>query len=153
MILRYYSRTGNNRKIAEYLSGRLGCEAREIREAGRHEGGGNFMKAIFGTMFGFKPAIQEMPDEDQKAELLVLCTPVWAAQVPGAVKTYLRTYQPAWTAFVSINQGNRNKRPRALGEPSLQLKVPQGSGEIENASAFSEDLDAFADEVLRRVGS
>jgi hypothetical protein len=65
----------------------------------------------------------------------------------------LRTYQPAWTAFVSINQGNRNKRPRALGEPSLQLKVPKGSGEIEDASVFSEDLDAFADEVMRRVGS
>jgi hypothetical protein len=152
MIVRYYSRTGNNRKIAEYLAGKLGCDMREIREVGRTDGGGNFMKAIFGTMFGAKPAIEDMPAEDAEADMLVLCTPVWAATVPGAVKTYLRRYRPHRIGFVSVNQDNRNRRPRALGDPSLQIKVPKGGARIEDASAFREELDAFVADVRSAAG-
>ncbi|NBB89970.1 MAG: hypothetical protein GVY23_02045 [Spirochaetes bacterium] len=141
MIIRYYSRTGNNRLAAEYMAERLGLEAREIVEAGRTGNRDGIVRAVFGTMLGRKPSIEAMPDEDRNAELLVLCAPVWATQLPGAVNTYLEEYSPRHVKLISINQGNRNKRARARADEMLQLKLPRGTTRLNDLSSYKSELD------------
>ena len=147
MIIRYYSRTGNNRLAAEYLAERLGLEAREITEAGRTGERDGLMGAIFGTMFGRRPAIDAMPDEDGNADVLVLCAPVWATQLPGAVKTYLEEYSPGHVKLVTINQGNRNKKARARADEVLQLKLPKGTARLSDLSSYRAELDELAERL------
>lgn len=147
MIIRYYSRTGNNRLAAEYLAERLGVEAREIAEAGRTSDRDGIVRAIFGTMFERKPSIRAMLDEDRNAELLVLCAPVWATQLPGAVKTYLDDYAPRHVKLVTINQGNRNKKARARADEVLQLTLPKGTARLDDLSSYRAELDALAERL------
>lgn len=147
MIIRYYSRTGNNRLAAEYLAERLSLEAREIAEAGRTGERDGLMRAIFGTMFGRKPTIEAMPDEDRNADMLVLCAPVWATQLPGAVKTYLENYSPRHVKLVTINQGNRNKKARARADEVLQLELPKGTARLSDLSSYRAELNELADRL------
>ena len=147
MIVRYYSRTGNNRLAAEYLAERLGCEAREIAEAGRTGERDGLMRAIFGTMFGRKPPIESMPDEDRNADLLVLCAPVWATQLPGAVKTYLENYSPRHVKLVTINHPNRNKKAPAPADEVPPLTLPKGTARLSDLSSYRAELDALAERL------
>jgi len=147
MIIRYYSRTGNNRLAAEYIAERLGLEAREIAEAGRTSDRDGIVRAIFGTMFARKPPIRTMPDEDRNAELLVLCAPVWATQLPGAVKSYLDDYAPRHVELVTINQGNRNKKARARADEMLQLKLPKGIVRLNDLSSYRAALNELAERL------
>ncbi|MDZ7852640.1 MAG: hypothetical protein U5L98_08355 [Halomonas sp.] len=130
------------------MAERLGLEAREIAEAGRTgDRDGIVARAIFGTMFGRKPSIGAMPDEDRNAELLVLCAPVWATQLPGAVKTYLDDYAPRHVELVTINQGNRNKRARARADEMLQLTLPKGSTRLDDLSPYRRELHELAERL------
>jgi multimeric flavodoxin WrbA len=85
-----------------------------------------------------------MPDEDRNADLLVLCAPVWATQLPGAVKTYLDDYSPRHVKLVTINQGNRNKSARARADEVLQLELPTGTARLSDLSSYRAELDALA---------
>lgn len=147
MIIRYYSRTGNNRLAAEYIAEHLDLEAREIAEAGRTGDRDGIVRAIFGTMFGRRPSIEPMPDEDRNADVLVLCAPVWATQLPGAVKTYLEEYSPRHVKLITINQGNRNKRARARADEVVQLKLPKGTARLDDLSSYQAELDKLTGEL------
>lgn len=149
MIVNFYSRTGNNRKVAEYISKKLKCDIEEIREANRKSDLPNPL-IVFGAIFGFKPKLQDLKQDPSKQDQVVLCLPVWAAHIPGAVRSYLKKYQIKNLAVISLNGGWKTGKVDKLSDKVLQLKTKKGEDQIKDVSSFKKELDEFCKKLQAR---
>ena len=85
----YYSRKGTTKTAAEKLADYLNCDITEITSPKKYRG-------LFGFIAGGRAAMSEQKiriDEPEKSaedyEMVIICTPVWASNIPPAVRTYL----------------------------------------------------------------
>ncbi len=85
-VVVYYSRFGHTAKVAEVLAQELGAEVRRIEETRQRGYPGMAWGAIIGACFKLKPMDMAFLGFD----LLVLCTPIWAARPACPARTFLR---------------------------------------------------------------
>jgi flavodoxin len=85
----YYSRSGNTKKIAEALSNKIKCDIEEIIDTKKRKG-------IIGWLISGRDAhskkltsIKEINKDPAKYDLVAIGTPVWAALMAPAVRTYI----------------------------------------------------------------
>jgi len=145
-LVNYYSRTGNNRRVAEYIAKKLNAENEEIREANRSDAEVSF-GAVMGAIFRIKPKLAELKNDPEKADSVVVCSPIWAATVPGAVKAYVAKYNIKKLAIVSLNGGWKTKSISSLSKDSLMLKLPKGKEKVMDVSIFKKELDKFCNQL------
>jgi flavodoxin len=85
ILVAYYSRSGNTRKAATALAGRLGAEITEIKPEGRVNLAFGAMKAFLNMTAPIQPDRTDLANIDT----LVIATPVWAGKIPPYVTMYL----------------------------------------------------------------
>lgn len=85
-VVVYYTRFGHTRALAEELARHLDAELREIRGAREHGYPVMALGAIFNKRFRIEPMDLDFAD----AELVVLCTPIWAGKPACPTRTFLR---------------------------------------------------------------
>jgi len=85
----YYSRTGTTRKIAKTITEVLRADIEELVDTQDRKG-------LWGWFIGGKDAFLKIPTKIRKPEknpaaydLVVIGTPIWAMNVPPAIRTYL----------------------------------------------------------------
>ncbi len=86
----YYSRTGNTKKVGQYIAKMLECEEKEVFDKKDRSG-------MLGFLIGGWDAWREKDTEiyNTKNELinqdhLIIGTPVWAGKPAPAIRTYLK---------------------------------------------------------------
>jgi flavodoxin len=90
-LIVYYSRSGNTREAAKKLAENIDCEITEIISKKKFKG-------PFGWLSGGRMSMAEKtvdiiePDlNPENYETLILCSPVWASNIPCPVRTWLNS--------------------------------------------------------------
>lgn len=89
VLVVYYSRTGNTRKVAEALKERLNCDIEEIKSLKSYDGALGWIRAgkeaSQKVHAKIEPAIKNPADYD----LVIFGTPVWAWNISSPLRAYL----------------------------------------------------------------
>lgn len=85
-LIAYYSYTGNNRLLAEFLLRRLGGDLYEIKEKTSRSG----FKIILDMIFKRSPAIEKPPIELNQYEHVIFLAPVWASRIGSPLKSLIK---------------------------------------------------------------
>ncbi len=112
VLVVYFSRTGNNKKIATKTKEYLNCDIDEIIDLG----GKNIITGIFAVIFKKKTKIMFEKDPEGY-NFLIIVTPVWVGTIPPAVRAYILKNREKIKkiAILSIS-GNGKKNEKLIPE-------------------------------------
>jgi len=92
-LIVYYSLTGNNEKAAFILKDIFGCRAEKIVESKNRRGFFMFFRNGYEAITRRKLTdINELKEDLANYDRVILLTPVWAGNLPPAVRTFLSRY-------------------------------------------------------------
>ncbi len=90
MLIAFYSRTGNTKKIAELISNSLNCEYEEIIDVKKRTG---FIIGFFRCGYAATreklTTIKEGQKNPELYDLVILGTPIWNKRMTPAIRTYI----------------------------------------------------------------
>ena len=122
VLVAYYSRTGNTRKVAKYLANYMNFDIDEIKTDNR-EGITGYIKSGYESAFQKKPRIK-FEKNPEKYDLIIIGTPVWANTVASPIMTYLAVCKNSnIAAFSTLGGKNPGKTFR-----DISLRVPSFKG-------------------------
>ena len=155
ILLVYYSRTGNTRRIAEAISRELHCDIEEIHETRIRLGLIEFVKSCFEALRRHQAHIGAMEHDPKSYDLLIIGTPVWAGSVSTPVRAYLASHK--WTlpdvAFF-CTLGHQGSNGAFLEMQKLVAKPPRTCCAVMAsqiaAGTFQPDLTRFVRELGER---
>jgi len=93
ILMVYFSRTGNTRRLAEAIARELACDIEVIRESRNRQGFTEFVKSCFEALFRHHPKIETVQHDPSAYDLVILGTPVWAGSMSSPVRSYIASYQ------------------------------------------------------------
>jgi flavodoxin len=86
----YYSRSGNTRFVAEYISQEIAADIEEIIDKKKRKGLFGFILSGYDATRGRLTKITEMERSPKDYDLIVVGTPMWNKRIVPAVRTYLK---------------------------------------------------------------
>jgi len=89
-LIIYFSRDGHTKKVAEYISEKLGANIEEITEPEKRGGLMGYLRSGKESSQEATPKINPLKNNSSEYDLVVLGTPVWAGNVASPVRTYLK---------------------------------------------------------------
>ena len=89
VLVVYYSRGGNTRKVAEDLSKELKCDIEEIQDTVNRSGPIGWLNSGRQASTKALTKLQPIKNDPSKYDLVIIGTPVWAAHVSTPVRTYI----------------------------------------------------------------
>jgi flavodoxin len=89
VLVVFYSRTGNTRKVAQALARELGAGVEKIAEPGSRTGLFGFLAAGRDAAMKRLTPIEPLVFDPEAYDLLVVGTPVWAWTMASPVRTFL----------------------------------------------------------------
>jgi hypothetical protein len=116
VLVAYYSRTGNTKRLARAIAAALDADVEEIHDPTDRSGVLGFLRSGVEAYAGVLAALDHPRRDPADYDVVVVGTPVWAASVSSPVRTYLwheRARLPQ-VAFVAT-LGARGEE-RALGQ-------------------------------------
>jgi flavodoxin len=109
MLVVFYSRTGNTRKVAEELVNALECDIEEIVDTKNRSGMLGYLKSGRDAGGGKLTVLKELINDPSQYDLLIIGTPLWAWHVSTPVRTYIHQNQGNFknVAFFCTAGGNK----------------------------------------------
>lgn len=93
VLVFYYSRSGKTKLVATKIAEMLNCETEEIVDLKNRSGFiGYFISgydAIKKKTTNIKPITKNLDSYDN----IILCSPIWASNIPPAVRTFLNNFK------------------------------------------------------------
>ena len=159
VLIAYYSRTGNNEKIANELQAMLHCDVEKIVDTVSRLGLWGWLvsgsQAYRRKMSVIMPVAKNPGDYD----VVVIVCPFWAGLMPPPIRTYIFENKDRLNRFALLSvsgsgEGNSKTIPdfeAAVGkEVSVCLLLKES--ELKRAD-YSGKLQEFSDSVLKLVAS
>jgi multimeric flavodoxin WrbA len=122
----YYSRTGNNEKLARKVQEKLKADIEGIVDPVNRGGVFGFLRGGFEAMRKKGTGIKRMDMDPGDYELTVVVTPLWSGTLPPATRTFLEGNGGKFKeiALLSVSgSGEGNKRALADFEEAAGKKV------------------------------
>lgn len=88
ILVVYYSRTGNTKKLAEEIASQLGADIEEIVDTAHRKGPLGYLRSAFDVLAG-RPAELRTTRDPYPYDVVVVGTPVWVGSVSAPVREYL----------------------------------------------------------------
>lgn len=89
ILISYYSRTGENEKLAKELANKLICDVEKIIDTANRDGiWGYFLSGMQATL-KMKAKIKPVKNDPGKYDTVIIIAPLWISVLPPAVRTYL----------------------------------------------------------------
>ncbi|MCM8759092.1 MAG: hypothetical protein NC906_04890 [Candidatus Omnitrophica bacterium] len=89
ILVVYYSRTGTTKKIAQEIAEFLSCDIEEIIDQKNRSGIKGFMSGGKDAMKRELTEIKPIEKDPANYDIIIIGTPVWAANMAPAVRTYI----------------------------------------------------------------
>jgi len=89
-IVIFYSRTGNTQFVAEEIATLLGSDIRPLIDKKRRKGIWGYIWAGFDAIMQNKTTLEKFDLNLANYDLIFLGTPNWAANLPPAIRTFLK---------------------------------------------------------------
>lgn len=87
ILVVYYTRTENSKKIADEIAVKLGCETDQIIDKRNYAGMIGYIKAFVYSLMNSKTEIEYEKDPSDY-DVIVIVAPVWLKNIPPAIRTY-----------------------------------------------------------------
>jgi len=98
ILVSFYTRTHKTEKVAKELAKKLKADIDQILDIKDYSGIIGFIKAGYAAFSKKTTNIQTSKDPGDY-DLVIICSPVWSATIPPAIRTYCRDFeipQSAW---------------------------------------------------------
>ncbi len=90
ILIVFYSRTSNTKKIGEIISDSLNCEYEEIIDVKKRKGFiVGFLKCGYAATREKLTTIKEVQKNPELYDLIILGTPIWNKRMTPAIRTYI----------------------------------------------------------------
>ncbi len=154
-IVLYYSRTGNTKKVAEFISYGLGCESTKILDKKDRSGLSGYIRGGWDAWRENRTDIGFTEDFDpSRYDLLVVGTPVWAGKPSPAVRTFITDLEEKVgdIAFFCTLGGTGDKTTfqkleELYGEPPV-ASVAVTEKEL-NSNTYKKKIKNFVEKCLK----
>ncbi len=93
ILLVYFSRTGNTKKVAYFLAKKLNAKVEQIKDNTDRQGIKGYLISTFQALLGRRVLLKKPVYQPKKFDLIVIGTPVWDWQIAPPVATYLDFYR------------------------------------------------------------
>lgn len=109
ILVAYYTRTGNTRKVAQAIAEQLNADIDEITDLKDRK------RTFMGWIIAGKDAsVKNLTDikiekNPEKYKLVIIGTPVWAWTMTPAIRTYLTNHKFKNLAFFCTNGGQKGE--------------------------------------------
>lgn len=162
VLLVYYSRTGNTRRLAQQLAGLLDADLEEIRERHGRHGMLGFARSLYDALRAHQPRIEAPRHDARLYKMVIVGSPVWAGHVAAPVRSYLTLYgsRLRQLAFFCVRRGSGAVETlaemAALRQPDIET-IEQGHfpglslTEAQLRDGAQAELSAFVDTVRQRM--
>jgi len=141
VLVSYYSRTNNTKKIAEFLIEKFNFEIDEITTSSR-KGFFGFIKSGYESAFNKKPSIF-FKKNPKDYDLVIIGTPVWANTLSSPIRSYLDVCKDSKiVAFCTLNGADSGK---TFHEISLKINSFEG---LLNINSKNIKNNTFQNQVL-----
>ncbi|MBN1274674.1 flavodoxin [Candidatus Woesearchaeota archaeon] len=150
-LVAYYSRTGNTQKVGRAIAKRLGADADDIIDRTPRKG-------LIGWLRGGRDALRKRltiittKKRPEDYDLVIIGTPVWAATLAPAARTYLAEHRLRKVAFFCTyggKPGRTFKDMESLSEkPLATLGLRQKN--LDDNRAVKEFCDAIKKKKKQR---
>jgi len=158
----YYSRTGNNEKIAHEIAHALGADVEQVQEQADRTGGGGYMRAA-GDAIRRRPAqLEPARSSPEDYDLVILGGPVWAQTMCTPVRTYARQHSTEFNSLALFSVGGAaffarkaiDSIARATGiSPAASLALSESQVEGNHAKEVSDFVASLTTAPSRRRAS
>lgn len=105
----YYSRTGNNKKVAEIIKDNIKADIEEIIELKNRLGFFGFIKSGFDSVLKREGVIKNINHNPIAYEKVFIVTPTWAGNLTPAIRTVLKNNEFNELYFVTCCGSNPGK--------------------------------------------
>ena len=155
VLVAYYSRTGNTRRVAEAIAKSLEAEVEEIRDRENRLGVIGFLRSGYEASRKRLAAIQPVKKNPEEYDVVVIGSPVWAGSVSSPVRAYLtmhvhRIKKAALFAIYSISEGRIFRQMEELLPKKLIAEISIKEREI-GSGEYLRKIEKFI-EILKRLG-
>jgi hypothetical protein len=153
VLVVYYSRTGNTRRVAREIARQLGAEVEEIGSLDRRSGVLGYLRSASEAWSGRAAAIRAPQNEPRDFDVVVLAAPVWLEAPASPMRAYLASVAPRIrnVAFVVTFGGSGADRALWLmqeiaGKPPIAALIVRDS-DVDLAARAAR----FADQLRARL--
>jgi len=124
ILVVFYSRTGNIRRVAEAIAERLKADMEEIRDARSRSGMLGFLRSGYEALAGKLPKIQQVSRSPSEYDLVLIGSPVWVGKLSSPMRSYLTLYgrsikQTAFFCTCKSDEGRAFKEMEALSKKPI----------------------------------
>ena len=95
----YYTRTGTTKKAAELIAEKLKADLEEIVDTKDRKGIKGWLLSGKDASTKAKTKIKDTKKDPSKYDLVIVGTPIWAGNIPPAIRTYLDKNRIKKSAF------------------------------------------------------
>jgi len=112
ILVVFYSRTGTTKNIAQKIANFLSCDIEEIIDKKDRSGVRGFMSGGKDAMKRNLTEINNIEKDPSNYDIIVIGTPVWAANMTPAIRTYISKYKDSFknVAFFCATGGTGIER-------------------------------------------
>ena len=154
ILVVYFSRSGNTRKVAEIISQKLNCE-NVLIVTRSYSGLTGYTRALIDTLRHRQVTIEPILRNLENYELILIGSPIWASAPAAPVRAFLLQYQPKLkkVGFFVTQAGSRGSQSVFQEMQRLSKKTPIGSFVISDqdlkSSAADQRMEAFIESIVR----
>ncbi len=147
-LIVYFSRTGRTRKVAESIQALTGFDIDEISEAKGRAGPIGWLKSGMESTRKMLPQIEVLQHDQASYDLVVLGTPIWAANMSSPVRAYITKHGSDIKRAALFCTGDGDKPEKAFA-PITELlgKEPIATmgliGEEREGETATQRIEAF----------
>jgi flavodoxin len=105
ILVVFYSRSGNTRRVAEEIRNNLNCDIEEVIDTQDRSGAVGYMRSAIHAMRKTPAIIEEIKNNPANYDLLIIGTPVWNMKMSTPIRTYITQNHATKTAFFATASG------------------------------------------------
>lgn len=127
ILVIYYSRSGNTRKVAEEIAQSLHCDIEEIRSRASYpQNFWGYQRALLHASFKKKPEIQMVQSLLEDYDLVIIGSPVWGGALSAPIRSFFdRNKDELRNVVFFLTQGGEFGRKKVFTQmKELCLKTP-----------------------------
>ncbi len=111
VLIVYYSRSGNTRKVADMIAHLIDCDVEPIVCKENLSGFWGFIKCAFYAVFNKFLQISKIEHNLEKYKVVLIGTPIWAGKISSPIRTFIDRYKDKLTrvAFFATMGAEPNK--------------------------------------------
>lgn len=119
ILVVYYTRTGNTKKVAEEIAEELNADIERIIDTTKRSGIIGWLRSGYHASREKLTKIKGIEKDPSNYEIIILGTPTWAGKLTPALRTYIKRYRDQFNKlayFITLKGRSGDELIQSIGE-------------------------------------